>query len=1079
MLNQQRLSETTNLQQMASNPKYSVFVSASAGSGKTKVLKDRFLRLLLEGNSPDKIMCLTFTKVAAKEMQKRIFNELSQWLFLPESDLKQNLFKLDGKNLSPAKIKKSRNLFAQIIDNINELKINTIHSFCQNIIQQFPLEADISPNFEVIDPIVENKILAEAKSEVIKEAQSNKLLKEKITNISEKLNENSFEEIIFSLISKKEKLFSLKDDLINLELIEKKIYQTLEIDKNLSEDDVIKKLRQKCKNFNITGFFQIWQEVKKEKSIAENFIQNPDKENFTEFTIFFLTKKNEKIRADIKKFVIKYFPSWIRNFDKIIAEIFTAKNYINTIDVARYSYDLLFVTYEILAKYQKLKQKNNLLTYEDLITKTKHLLQNSSHSQWIKYKLNGFVDHVLVDEAQDTNDSQWKIINSITEEFFAGESEVNRTIFIVGDQKQSIYSFQGSQPDILSRQGNAYRKLVEQSNNKFQNIELRNSFRSLPNILTIVDKTFQKITPISHSSIKDKFLGRVELWPIFHQEKVAKDKDNFSWNLDFSAKQKPRSKELLAQHIAKTIKNWKKEHKFLPYLNRNMDYGDIMILIKKRTGGVEDVLVRALEEENVPVNKGKINLRNHLIFKDLLSISKFLLNQTDDLNLASLLKSPIFNISEEQLLQICQIKNDQHISLFQSLRDQQNFDFITKILQQIQHKFNQSPFEISELYLFILDDLSIRKKFYNEFGQQADIVIEQFILILKQKLTDGNLQRFINEVESDFTIEVDNNLDQNQVKISTIHSAKGLESPIVFLADCAHSSKSVFDASKEKILWRDNVPIWRVNSKNESVKNLQQKLREKSYAEYLRLLYVAMTRAESELYIAGFSANGKCDPGSWYSLIAQMGFETKGASLEKIMHLGQNHVFKEKKEEKKSADSDEVGEFSENYKAGILEKREQVIYPSMIDKNINVSESGDNFKKGAIIHRLLEYQIKLKRFDELQAESFLKKFNLTKEEIQETLQKTQNVIKGRYLQRLLRLEHRSEIAIMAKNADREIISAVVDLVIFSQKQILILDFKSDVDRRNEAKYIKQIEIYRQYFQKAYSNKIVNGKILWI
>lgn len=1109
-LNPKRLSETINLQQLASDPKYSVFVAASAGSGKTKVLRDRFLRLLLEGNSQEKIMCLTFTKVAAKEMQKRIFDELSKWVFLSDNDLKQTLFELLGKNLSQEKIIKARTLFAQIIDNIDDLKINTIHSFCQNLIQQFPLEADISPNFEVIDPIIENKILAEAKLEIIKKAQNNNILKEKIINISEKLNENSFEEVIFSLISKKEKLFSLKDKFINLELIEQEIYRILEIEQNLSEQNILLELVNGCQKLNISSFFTIWEQNKETKSLAENFVKNPNRENFNQFVDFFLTQKGQ-IRVYLEKFIIKYLPSWLEDLDKIIINIAKTKSYIGAIDVVQYSRDLLFISYEILDKYQNIKQKNNFLTYEDLIIKTKNLLQSSSDAGWIKYKLNGFVDHILVDESQDTNDSQWQIIHAITEEFFAGDDEKNRTIFIVGDQKQSIYSFQGSQPNILAQQGAFYRKQVLQSGNDFKNIELRNSFRSLPVILKVVDKTFlgkkyqesSENSILIHNAIKDKFAGRVELWPIFHQEKTAKKQDNFSWNLDFSAKQKIKSAELLAQAITKTIKNWQEKGKILSHLGRHMEYGDVMILIKKRTGGLEDILVKALETEGIPVNKGRINLKSHLIFQDLLAIIKFLLNAQDDLNLSSLLKSPIFNISQKDLLQICQVKNERNISLFQALKHQEEFSFIVKILQQIRFEFNDDPFGIYELFLYILDDLKFRQKFWDEFGQKADIIIEQFILILRQKLDDGNLEKFISEIESDFTLNVDESVGENKVKISTIHSAKGLESPIVFLADCSHNSRSIFNIAKERILWQENLPLWLVNDQNSTIKTLKQQLREQNYQEYLRLLYVAMTRAEAELYITGFSDDGKYDPTSWYSLILEVMKKSANSAKfdfndvlvnsevaenlqREILSLGQDHVFQNRKESKIILDEqislkskDQISSDSIRDKISTIEKPEKIIYPSLVDKTIDDNSSGENFKKGAVIHKLLEYQIKLKQFDELWAVDFLKKFCLTSEENREILQRSQRAIAGKYLQRLLKLRHRSEIAIIAKDDNGDIISAVVDLVIFAKKQILILDFKSDTDRRNESKYQKQIAIYCRYFQKAYSDKIVKGKIFWV
>ena len=534
----------------------------------------------------------------------------------------------------------------------------------------------------------------------------------------------------------------------------------------------------------------------------------------------------------------------------------------------------------ILQKYQALKNKNSLLDYNDLIIKADKMLHNQDSSDWIKFRMDGFFDHILIDESQDTNHRQWSIIKAITEDFFTGESaqNQNRTIFIIGDDKQSIYSFQGSEPNISNDIFSYYQKKMSGSAFELHKIDLVNSFRSLPKILEAVDNIFlnQKymgdLEYKAHRSIRESN-GKVEIWPNFTKEKGEKTKSfdwaDFSMNLD---DEDLCEKELLAESIAKKITSWINDGHRLQSNNRQINYGDIMILMRNRTNGFNKILQQKFQEHNIPFNSTKkTSFAQELIIQDLVAAAKFALLPQDDLNLASLLKSPFFSFKEDDLIRISIIKNQNNISLFDALElDQQSSECFAMLKNFIT---NSQKLNCFEFFSHLLTP-KIRKIFLSEFGHKASPILDQFISKLFDfcKNISPNLQKFIFFVEKlDPKINA-NYLENNKINITTIHSAKGLQSPIVIIPDCCFNFNQSYLA-KENFFWisfnkgkkAQQLPIWcaRKSEENELVKFYKMQKIKEAKEEYFRLLYVAMTRAEDELYLTGFGADA---PDSWYRI---------------------------------------------------------------------------------------------------------------------------------------------------------------------------------------------------------------------
>ncbi len=1103
------LEETIKLQQIASNPANSVFVSASAGSGKTKILTNRVLRLLLTEIDPSKILCLTFTKVAAAEMQNRIYNEVASWVSMTKENLQIKLFEIEGIQPSEHKIKQARIIFAKLLEGDKGLKISTIHSFCQSLMRQFPIEAQLSPNFEVIDDKTGTQLLLQARNELLKNAVSDSILADKIQSITAKLNENSFSEIISELINKRERLISLKEKYLDDEIISAKIYQILGCKINDKEEDLLEEF---FLNLNKNDFFELAQILEKSLSKSDlensraiiNYLNDSSVNNFNFYKEIFINKSDG---SSSKRLITKKIAEKNPKLEEILLKeqnrIINFVNRLSSLRIAESSSELISIAYKMLDIYSKLKQQKGYVDYNDLITKTANLLTNSNNSSWIKYKLDGNFEHILIDESQDTNHYQWNIIKAVTEDFFSGQTAVdnNRTIFVVGDEKQSIYSFQGSDPSIFSDIYFYYQEKLSSINSELKDIKLDNSFRSLPAILETVDlvfsgseyeKAISKLKKVNHLAIRNSHFGKVEVWPIISAESKnkAENKDDFSWKLNFEPSKEYKSKELLAKNIVKTIKNWISEKRILPSKKRPIQYGDITILLKNRTNNLGNLLVKFFREEQIPVSgNDRIEITKHIIVQDLLALAKFILLKEDDLNLACLLKSPLINISEEQLMELCLIKNNKNITLFESLKSS-NLAEKYLYLSDVLTKNNLSTYQ---LFSYILESKNGREKILKRFGKESEEIINQFLNICLQhdQSKFPSLGSLVNDLENlDLKIKIDvDNGEFDEVKISTIHSAKGLEAPIIFLADSAHSLQNIYSDSN-KIIWHGDFPLWNSGENNDFIKSIKKEERELDNEEYWRLLYVAMTRAADELYITGF--DGKISPNCWYNVIYE---SIKNKTIIKNSEFGEILTIYKKEEESNNYNQN----YSEKIKETInipefikqippKETKQETIYPSKILNYKNFQFKFDNqINLGKIIHKILEIAVnnKSKSDDErkILIEKYLKdKFALNQAQQNSMMNQVLNILENENFKEIIKKDCQTEVPITGE-IDGKIISGKIDLLVTEEHKITIIDYKTNINQENPEnlanKYKIQLDLYKQILQKIYPKKEIQGLLMWI
>ncbi len=1151
------LSNTIKLQQIASNPKNSAWVFASAGSGKTKVLVDRVLRLFLDGIKPDKILCLTFTKVAASEMQNRINSELANWVLLSDKALNEKLFQLTGHRPENKILKKARTLFTQILDEESKIKIQTIHSFCQNLVKIFPFEAGIKPNFEVIEEAQEKLLLQKAQKEVLKRAETQDVLRNIVIKINAKLHEETFAGLISALLNKKEQLAILKENLFGIEGVIDEVFKNFSVVKNSSEEEIFAEFLSTShvipSHDGIHGVLKLTTALeesnlvtnKKIATAIKNFLQNPTLKKFSTYHQAFFTKENEPRKISGKVLENPDLARICQDQRKLIIQFLDK---LNSHKICNSTALLLKFVDQILEIYAQLKNQNSLLDYNDLIIETNKLLNNPNFSDWVKLKMDGLFDHILIDESQDTNHQQWNIIKSLTEDFFAGLGATNkdRTIFIVGDEKQSIYSFQGAEPNISQEIFSYFSEKLKDHSNKLLKIDLNSSFRSLETVLKVVDKTFEgekqqlAITKISdfqgHSAIREG-IGRFEIWPQiktkkaekitilhnFHPERsegsfekklpsqeilhCAQDEGSYyQWEIDFSPQENYYEQEFLAEFIALKIKSLVENGHILEGRNKVVGYGDFMILLRNRTNGLDKNLTKFFHKYNIPsISPSKINFAGNIIIQDLLAAAKFALFPYDDLNLACLLKSPIFSVNEEELFEICLVKNNNQISIYEAIAHLPKFSEATHKLEELIK--NSQELNCFEFFNNLLNEDNSRKKIISRFGQESLQILDKFILktfdFCQNFSTD--LHKFLDFVEKlnpEFSLS---NSEDNQVLITTIHSAKGLQAPIVILPDCCFNFNQL-PSSKEKISWIEfddyKLPIWcaKKDEENQLLKNHRQEKNNDAKDEYSRLLYVAMTRAENELYVGGFGSSS--DEDSWYNLIKKS-----------VIGEAWQEEFLDEKSQELAGDKFEI----ENVLYGVGEKSKKEIlkqvqdddaikYDGDITKSDNKEIEYKNFInnklitkatqssqvqinqsqiRGKLIHKILEVIGKNSKEDKEWlinlAERIIKnEAFLNKESKIEILEMISKFLLSKQFEDLFSEEIKCEVPIIGE-VNNQIINARIDLLVITENSILIIDYKTDkvVPDVISLEYLQQLKIYKKLMKDLYPNHQVGSAILWL
>ena len=1043
------------LQLKASDPEISTWVSASAGTGKTKILTDRVLRLLLGNSAFNKILCLTFTNAAAGEMQERIVASLAKWSKANDSELRDDLYRTLGRRSNTSECTKARQLYELYLRSNERINVQTIHAFCQTLLKKFPLEAGISPSFKIIDETKSYSVLQQIKKSLLSRADL-----EPINNyLTANFHEITIDEILTEIVKRKTNFSNNVSKINNIYDESQKIIA--ELQKN--EDQNYQSILQHPVVQNIAGFDLSATQVKK----------------------FFLNQDGQKKKRIVSQKIAKPESSLHDDLEQIQHQIYLLDQAERSRHLEHYSSLLSILSTSIIEAYEAYKSSKGLLDYDDLIIYAGRLLKSSSAKEWVLYKLDGGIDHLLVDEAQDTSAAQWQIIEAIIEEFYAGDSadkEKNRTVFVVGDEKQSIFSFQGADVASFARMNRLLQQKMTSGGKKFENINLEISYRSAKEILEVVHQVFDRISnqmpdlftaPLTQlNPFRTNHSGSVELWPLCISDKTDED----FWKITMHDDDNRSTKTDLAQKISHYIKNQIASARIIPATGKLIAYSDFMILFRKRDEFTYEV-IKALKNDNMEVaGLDRISLEENLAVLDLLAIAKFALNTDDDLNLASLLKSPLINLTEKELYDIATSREKLSIwnyikSLASTNKNYQNLYNKLKVFIEL---FNRS--NVSNFFQYLVDVLGYREILNSACGLDSNDAIDELLYACNDfaSQNDMSLQSFIFWLENYNTSIKRNSSTSDKIRIMTLHASKGLQAPFVILCDT-----NSIPTGSDRFLWDANGKT--LSAKNSSYvpdyyKILKEQKQNKEYAEYLRLLYVGMTRAEDHLIVCGYQGGKNLPENCWYQLVRSAMTEIATKKEDATLVYGQA-------DETHTVTKDRESELSniELFTPGVQNKIPN--YQESYSSKIIASpiSAKDPLGYGLVFHKILEDSLNVKDLGIMSAHPLIKTLDIkSQNRIQSSIEK---IVANREFSQLVQKDIKTEIT-LGTHTKSGIRIGRIDLMVIDVNEITIIDYKSDISppSGNEAipeNYSQQLLTYREMTREIYPNRLIRTIILWL
>ena len=1097
---QQRIALASGQQRKASDPNVSVWVEASAGTGKTKVLSDRVLRLLLKGVAPSRILCLTYTKAAAVEMNNRIAERLSRWAVTADDDLRRELNLLLGGGADERIMAQARRLFAILLDTPGGMKIQTIHSFCQEILKRFPLEAGISPYFEVMDDRSAAEALDNIKASLLRkiEEEPDGRTAQALALITTRVSESTFPKLMNSLTENRNKIMRLLAG--GSENLVAAVAARLGVNCGETAEQVAESFWTAADKGAIRALADaLAKGSAADAGRGEALRLAVERRDYAAYHKVFLTDKNEPRKSIGTKAVLSACPGGQALAAQEAERLLETDRRLAAVNLFDSTRAVLYLAEDLLQGYNAYKRRHSKMDYEDLIVQTRRLLENPQVAAWVLYKLDGGIDNVLIDEAQDTSPDQWAIIRSITDEFFYGEGakDKNSTVFAVGDRKQSIYSFQGADPAEFDRM----RRHFASRNNEgavFKEVNLEVSFRSTAAVLDAVNCVFadeaakKGVAPqgekVWHIPSRIGEAGRLELWPLIEPEK---DENPDIWLPPVERVTAESTSSRLARMIAENIRQKVEGGEMLVSKNRPLRYRDFMVLVQRRNSFVEE-LVRACKNAGVSVaGADKIRLSEQIAVQDLLSLSKFVLLPEDDLTLAEVLKSPLFGLDDDDLFALCYQRGD--ATLWSRLRKNPKFQDAAEVLQTLLNMADQvRPFEF---YSYVLNKLGGRRKFVERLGNEAEDGLDEFVnLALSfEREHIPSMQMFVDWMAQG-DAEIKRELEQSQadaVRIMTVHGSKGLQAPVVILPDTVRVKAIRNEAG---LLPDRDVLFYPLSSADYEENCLRIKEEEKrlSLEEYHRLLYVALTRAEEVLCICGYQRGSKPSGESWYELCKK--------SLEKIAEKGEagNLTYEVRQE----APLPEAGiiKTAPKIKADFPWLRKPApeegplarpLAPSREDDEEEISNSPLNeqhpeyYRRGLLIHKLLQFLPETAAAERAAAaEEYLARFGaeLPENERRRICREVVSLVENPQFAPLFGENSKAEVPVMGEVAGR-IVSGQIDRLAVLPDKVMIVDFKTNrpaAQTREQVpeSYVRQLAAYRALVEKVYPGREVQTYILW-
>ncbi|WP_300543977.1 double-strand break repair helicase AddA [Maricaulis sp.] len=911
------LDSASRAQKLAADPSVSVFVEANAGSGKTRVLVDRVVNLLLKGVKPEEILCVTYTKAAAAEMKDRLFTRLGSWAVAEKRALEHDLNALTGRALSPDALGEARRLFAKALETPGGLKIQTIHAFCENLLRRFPLEAGAPPGFRTLDDSQAARCIEAARRRALRA-----LAPEDADLILETGGPDAFGNIMMWARSHRHDFRDALGRAGGVDALIRTLYGVFNLKPGTSSSALKTGAWAKAPRTHLEEAIHAKRHHgtatdKKRADAIERALQatDPGQAFDTYLQVFFTAGGNgPQAKSLITATCDKAAPSLKPMLEAEAERLEHAREHIRAAAVAEASSMAIRLAALFVEAYEAELTRYRALDFDDLVRLAGDLLKpENTFSGWVGYKLDGMLAHALIDEAQDTAPRQWDMIRGLTAEFFAGEGarDQDRTLFIVGDEKQSIYSFQGAEPARFMEEGDRLAAMAPAAGLGFERPGLDVSFRSAPEILAAVDRAFaadagapevkfqagRGARPFAryqrHRAARHGTPGCVELWPAVPKPETVEETSIFD---PVDQRARGSARDLLAKTVAAEIRAmldrgdavW--EEKAGAFARRPVRPGDVAILVWRRTGGFFEEVIRQLKLKGVPVaGADRMVLKDQTAVKDMLALARFAVTPGDDLALAEVLKSPFFDpadgrppkINDDVLMALARERKSQRRGTLWAALFKTEIPELSEARDALKTVRDKADSE--RLYDLFAGFLNTRTptgetrwaRIYARLGEEARDPLEEFLAraLDHEREGGGALASFLAAVETEDTqLKREMSQDRDEVQVMTVHASKGLEWPVIFLPD---TTRSPLSGRGDPVLPHDEAGlIWspRKTVDPPAVSALREAASDKIKAEHGRLLYVALTRARDRLVVCGWKqgqgATGQIADDSWYARLA-------------------------------------------------------------------------------------------------------------------------------------------------------------------------------------------------------------------
>ncbi len=1111
--------DTRTSQARASDPDYSIWVEANAGSGKTYVLTHRVLRLLLADVRPQSILCLTYTKAAAAEMRKRVGARLAVWAVADSAALAKDIEDLIGRAPDEDMLKSARTLFARALETPGGLRILTIHAFCEAVLHRFPIEAGVPFDFAVIEEDRQEQMILAAREAVLAEGLRGGDHAQAVETLFGLLSDDSITSAIDAALSEGARLKPLLADitgaksrlraLVNYRMPSGDAAASIVRDSLLTPDR-LRLILARCK-------------AKPDGDGCVDLLAllDPDHPEPGLLRRAFFTKTG----SPRKKLLLKAEQDANPDIAQLLGEeqerLVAIEAEVNAALLVERSEAILDILAAIRARYEAQKQRHSLLDFDDLIEKLGDLFADRDIGPWVQYKLDAGIDHILVDESQDTNARQWRVVRALADEFFAGDGAVTRprSVFAVGDQKQSIYSFQGAQPVLFGETGRDVARKALAAGKNFADVRLHTSFRTLPGILSAVDRVCARediraallsSDPIGHEPARTQGGGVVTLWPPVEATKDVRDTGN--WPVE-PVDADPGPERVLANRIAREISEWVTTGRPLGERGRPVAAEDVLILVQKRSRLFHEI-IRALRAQGLPTpGADRLAVTGHIAVLDLLALIDVLLNTADDLQLAALLRSPLFDFSEDDLYAIA-VDRPRGQTLWSALFAAQTGaarDAAERLGRWRSGLDMERPFEFLAGVLYAEGGL---RRFHARLGGEVDELLSEFLdlALAHEQSEQPSLQGFAAEMRRrSVTIKRELAEAGGGVRVMTVHGAKGLEAPIVILADATARPTTRQLGKPVYVLTEAPGPLLIHGSSKgqhtEETAAIRDAIDATRAEEYWRLLYVAMTRAEDELFVTGTlpatkdaaNAASKLE-GSWYHAV-EMGLSADLLTLK-----------------------DETGAIGALVYPALAETRETLALPAeprplleplALDpvpppptvKLVSPSLAGKGERKpmtptlaeqvrdaeaarqeGLALHALLQHLAAIAPADRVQvAHRALETLLPETPQVHESLvSRALSILTRPDLAHLFGKDSRAEVPFLVdarQNGEAVRLSGRIDRLVVSDSHVLVVDYKSDANVPTDVSgippaYVTQLGLYALVAHQLFPGRTVAAAILW-